>query len=150
MTLSSQRAAKCRGLSEGELRSLRCPLLNCPETVCIGSCCSARTADVLRNTGHPAAAKNRIFSPPVHSNTVLLLWGRERWPAGTAGIICPSASAIRGHSQGRRQAVPPPHTAKTPAGVCWTDWKSCRSSCNPQKAGQRLPASCSRNVRCTT
>lgn len=79
-----------------------------------------------------------MFSPPVHSNTVVLLWGQERVAAGTTGIICPSASAKQGHSREHKQAEPPPHTAETPAGACWTGWKRCRSSRNPRKAGQSL------------
>ena len=66
MTLSSILAAKCRGLSEGSsrggMRSLRRPLLNCPKTVCIVFCCSARIAAVLRNTTYPAAVKNKSFT----------------------------------------------------------------------------------------
>jgi hypothetical protein len=66
MTLSSILAAKCRGLSEGSsgggVRSLRRPLLNCPKTVCIVFCCSARIAAVLRNTTYPAAVKTESFT----------------------------------------------------------------------------------------
>ena len=43
------------------MRSLRRPLLNCPKTVCIVFCCSARIAAVLRNTTHPGGSENQIF-----------------------------------------------------------------------------------------
>ena len=50
-----------RGLSRGGMRTLRCPLLNCPKTVCTVFCCSAWIAAVLRNTTHPGGSENQIF-----------------------------------------------------------------------------------------
>lgn len=130
-----------------------------------GSCGSLLGLHVLstqqaRCVRHPCFCKqscrprfgkiHRILPNHPSPNLRIFRWGREIRRVRTVDIICPSVSAIRDHSQGHRQAVLPPHTAETLAGACWTDWKRCRSSCNPQKAGQRLPASCSRNARCTT
>ena len=155
MTLSSRRAAKCRGLSEGECGIYGC--LAAFRGLCVvpksskggvtDSLSAISIASFLPLTGRADFANPLCHPSP---NLRIFRWGREiRW-VRTADIICPSASAIRDHSQGHRRAVPPPHTAETPAGACWTGWKRCRSSRNPQKAGQRLPASCSRNARCTT
>ena len=155
MTLSSRRAAKCRGLSEGECGICGC--LDAFRDLCVApksskggvtdSISAISIASFLPLTGRADFA-NPLCHPS--QNLRIFRWGREmRW-ARTTGIIRPSAFAIRDHNQGRRQAVPPPHTAETPAGACWTGWKRCRSSRNPQKAGQRLPASCSRNARYMT
>lgn len=155
MTLSSQRAAKCRGLSEGECGIYGC--LAAFRGLCVvpksskggvtDSLSAISIASFLPLTGRADFANPLCHPSP---NLRIFRWWREIRRVRTAGIMCPSVSAIRDHSQGHRQAVLPPHTAETLAGACWTDWKRCRSSCNPQKAGQRLPASCSRNARCTT
>lgn len=155
MTLSSQRAAKCRGLSEGECGICGClaafrGLCVAPKSSKSGvtdSLSAILIASILPPTGRVDFANPLCHPSP---NLRICQWRREIRRVRTAGIICPSVSAIRGHSQGHRQAVPPLHTAETPAGAYWTGLKRCRSNRNPQKAGQRLPASCSRNARCMT
>ena len=155
MTLSSRRAAKCRGLSEGECGICGC--LAAFRGLCVtpksskgsvtDSFSAISIASILPPTGRADFANPLCHPSP---NLRIFRWRREmRW-VKTAGIICPSVSAIRGHSREHRQAVWLPHTAGTPAGAYWTGWKRCRSNRNPQKAGQRLPASCNRNERCTT
>ena len=106
MTLSSILAAKCRGLSEGSsgggVRSLRRPLLNCPKTVCIVFCCSARIAAVLRNTTHPGGSENQIF----HCNRNSPNKGNELFlsQAFHALLLCTYVPAM-GFTQ--RFAIPP-------------------------------------------
>ena len=121
MTLSSRRAAKCRGLSEGECGICGC--LAAFRGLCVApksskggvtdSLSALLIASILPLTGRADFANPLCHPSP---NLRIFRWGREIRRVRTAGIMCPSVSAIRDHSQGRRQAVPLPHTAETPAG----------------------------------
>src|SRR5699024_4273769 len=120
MTLSSRRAAKCRGLSEGEcgicgyLAAFRglCVALKSSKGGVTDSLSALLIASILPLTGRADFANPLCHPSP---NLWIFRWGREIRRVRTVDIICPSASAIQGHSREHQQAVPPLHTVETPA-----------------------------------